>query len=97
MTNSDLAVGVVGLPNVGALLKKPTYLVTLTEGEGKNKKEVFFLSIDRPELMNAGFIQTKGAFVDSADATEVIKDAVVEIIFPSHRIVSIKNLVFKQK
>jgi hypothetical protein len=97
MTNSDLAVGVVGLPNVGALLKKPTYLVTLTEGEGKNRKEVFFLSIDRPELVAGGFIQTKGAFVDSAEVTDVVKDAVAEMIFPSHRLVSIKNLVFKQK
>lgn len=93
MSGSDFAVGVVGLPSVGALLKKPTYLVTLTEG----KKEIFFLSIDRPEFVNSGFIQTKGAFVDSADTTEFTKDSVVEIIFPSHRIVSIKNLVFKQK
>lgn len=93
MSNSDLAVGVVGLPNVGALLKKPTYLVTLTEG----KKEVYFLATDKPELIVGGFIQAKGAFVDSPDVTEVTKDSIVEMIFPSHRIVHIKNLVFKQK
>lgn len=90
---ADIAVGTVGLPQVGNLLKKPTYLVRLTEG----KKVLNFLSLDKPSF-EGGFIQAKGCFVEEDDLTKSVeKDQVVEMYFPNHVILSIKNLAYKSK
>lgn len=53
--SNDIGVGVVSMPAVGALNAKPAYLVCFDEF-------TFFLSIDKPDLLN-GFIGAKGFFV----------------------------------
>lgn len=105
MSDHDIAIGPVGVPNVAALTKKPPHLVLLIDG----KKVQNFLSMDKPEAV-AGFIQVKGFFVeptweaseDSSDKYIALigstsKDKYVEMYFPLHRVHSVKNLMFKAK
>jgi len=97
MNNNDYTVGQVYMPQSGALNKKPCYLITL-----ENKKNTqYFISIDKP-VFESYFIQAKGVFSELSE-NEIgkqfqeiinIKDNIVEIFFPSHRIISIKNLAF---
>jgi len=101
MPEKDFAVSSVGIPSVGQVSKKPCYLITLTNPAGK--KPVLFLSLDKPDLLE-GFVQAKGIFSDLSDEelsktyTEVIAnsplDVRVEMMFPHHRILSIRNLVY---
>lgn len=85
-------------------LKKPPFLVTLDDGM-KGKERVFqrFISLDKPESVN-GFVQVKG-FICDKDEEEIIKNFVdiltstskelyLEMMFPLHRIYSIRSLVF---
>ena len=101
--STDIAIGPVGLPNVGGLIKKPPHLVELTEG----KTKINFLSLDRPDLLS-DYIQVRGCMVDSKDlealskdlvnfVSSIPKDSIVECLYPSHRVLSIKNLYFKAK
>lgn len=99
--NSDHVIMVTSAPNNVATSKKPPHLVVLNDG----KKTQSFVSLDKPELLES-FIQVKGFFVDiSGDdskayldfAQNVQKESIVEMFFPIHRVVSIKNLVFKSK
>lgn len=91
--STDIAVGPVGLPSVGATLKKPTYLLILTEG----KKQVNFLSLDRPIFEN-GFVLVKGYYVADGDFSRTPeKDEIEEIYFPDHNVIKIKNLAYKAK
>lgn len=101
--SNDIAIGPVGLPNIGALIKKPPHLVELTEG----KTKINFLSLDKPELLS-DYIQVKGRVISSTEMESVSKDLVAfinsihkdtieECLFPSHRVLSIKNLAFKAK
>lgn len=106
MTDHDIAIGPVGIPNTAALAKKPPHLVSLSDG----KKIELFLSLDKPESLN-GFIQVKGFYVSDSDRAteeqvnkdylnlmgEIKKDSIVEMYFPLHRVHSIKNLMFKAK
>jgi hypothetical protein len=101
--SSDIGLGVVGIPNAGGMSKKPPHLIEMTEGKSK----VYFLSTDRPELQG-NFVQVKGSFVSSdqikeleADAvgfvSQVPKENIYDMLLPTHRILSIKNLAFKAK
>jgi hypothetical protein len=101
--SSDIGLGVVGVPNVGGVSKKPPHLVELMEGKNKN----YFLALDKPELL-LGFIQVKGTFLSSTEVeralkdisafvTQVPKENIFEMLLPSHRVLSIKNLLFKAK
>ena len=102
----DIAVGSVGIPAVSPGNKKPPYLTLLDLPGSKGKNCEKFISIDKPELLS-GFIQAKGFFcADSEDdimkniselLTTTKKELYVEMMFPAHRIISIKNLVFKAK
>jgi hypothetical protein len=102
MTDHDIAIGPVGIPNTAALAKKPPHLVSLSDG----KKTQLFLSLDKPESLN-GFIQVKGFYVERAEEdiskdylslmSLTSKDAYVEMYFPIQRVLSIKNLMFKAK
>lgn len=102
MTDHDIAIGPVGVPNIAALAKKPPHLVSLSDG----KKNQLFLSLDKPESLN-GFIQVKGFYVEGTETDvsrdyltlmgETKKDSIVEMYFPLHRVISIKNLMFKAK
>lgn len=91
-----------GLQSGSPVSKKPCYLITL-EGGNKAKSPVSFIAVDKPD-MNNGFVQVKGIYTDLAEDeivrrfSEVIqttpKEQQVEIMFPTHRIVSIRSLVF---
>lgn len=82
--------------------KKPSYLVTL-EASGAKGKVQRFIAIDKPEFLQ-GCVQVKGVYLDeSEDAiinnvsgilTSIKKELVLEVIFPWHRICSIRSLVF---
>lgn len=87
-----------------ASLKKPPFLITLDDGvTGKTRNFQRFISLDKPESIN-GFVQVKGIFCDK-DEDEIIKtfadiltntpkELTLEMMFPLHRIYSIRSLVF---
>jgi hypothetical protein len=84
-------------------LKKPPFLVTLEKISGKNITVERFISLDKPENMN-GLVQVKGIFCDREEdeiikgfsdiLTGTPKDLILEMMFPLHRVVSIRSLVF---
>lgn len=87
-----------------AHLKKPPFLITLDDGStGKTRNFQRFISLDKPESIN-GFIQVKGIFCDKDDdeiiktfadiLTNTPKELTLEMMFPLHRIYSIRSLVF---
>jgi hypothetical protein len=100
MPEKDFAVGTVGIPSVGAISKKPFYLVVLSTS---GKKMEHFLSIDKPDVIN-GFIQAKGFYTDLSEdeLVEGIFDVVastpkehyLDMMLPWHRVQSIRNLSF---
>ena len=104
----DLVIGVTTkVPTGGQLSTKPSYLIYIEEtGTGKNKKIKNFITLDRPELLN-GFIQVKGFFSELSDdeiinsyqqvLTTTRKELILEVMFPWHKIHSIRSLVFKAK
>ncbi len=86
------------MPAPGALNKKPLYLVTLSNG----KKFDQFITIDRP-IIETNILQAKGIYVTLSEpeivlrAAELLtlnKDSVLEMIFPLHRVFSVRNLIF---
>lgn len=100
MPEKDFAVGAVGVPSVGHQARKPCYLVVLSTTAKKTEN---FISLDKPDLLN-GFIQAKGFYTDQSEE-EVVKDFVnlvastpketyLDIMFPWHRVQSIRSLVF---
>jgi hypothetical protein len=105
MPEKDFAVGSVGLPSVGHISKKPAYLVILEEpAAGKSKASLrYFISLDKPDLLN-GFIQMKGVYCDDSEDhitknfSDIIsstpKESIMDIMFPWHKIHSIRSLVF---
>lgn len=59
--DKDFTVNAVGsFTNTVQISKKPSYLIKLDSG--KAKKDTYFVSVDRPDLLN-GFIQVKGFFL----------------------------------
>jgi hypothetical protein len=100
MPEKDFAVGTVSIPTVGAVSRKPCYLVVLS---ASGKKTENFVSLDKPDLLN-GFIQTKGFFTDLSEDdlvtrfAEVVastpKETFLDMMFPWHRVQSIRSLVF---
>jgi hypothetical protein len=101
MPEKDFAVSSVGLPQVGKVAMKPCYLVTLLNPAGK--KAMHFIALDKPDLLE-GFVQVKGYFSDLSEE-ELVKtyvevvtsaplDSRIEMMFPWHRILSIRSLVF---
>lgn len=103
MTDKDYAISPTGVPQVGHISKKPRYLISLDEVSGKSKSTRYFISLDMPNLLN-GFIQVKGFFValseneavsqfqDIIDSTP--KEHIMDMMFPWHKINSIRSLVF---
>lgn len=100
---SDIAIGTTTFPVGAPTLKKPPYLVTLEENTGKTRATKRFISLDKPESIN-GFIQVKGIFSDKSEdeivktyseiLTSCPKEDVLEMMFPLHKIHSIRSLVF---
>ena len=106
---ADIAVEVSNrVPNGSVITTKPSYLITLENNLGKTKSLRYFITLDRPELLN-GFVQVKGIFVDndvteeeiiskfSSILTNSAKDLFLEVLLPWHKICSIRSLVFKAK
>lgn len=104
--SNDVAVLPVGLPTNTAINRKPPYLVILENMKGKTKNDENFIAVDKPELLN-GFIQVKGFFCELESGeisksfltllTDANKELYVEMMFPWHRVKSIKSLIFKAK
>lgn len=103
MPEKDFAVGSVGIPSVGHVSKKPCYLITLVDPAGKGTVVSRFISLDKPDLQN-GFIQVKGIFSDVSEDnivktfTDIVaaapKESILDMLFPWHRVHSIRSLVF---
>jgi hypothetical protein len=74
MAEKDFTVGTVGIPQMGAISKKPSYLVTLEDVSGKSKTKGVrqFITLDKPDLL-VGFIQVKGVYSD-LDEAEIASD-----------------------
>lgn len=99
MPEKDFAVGSVGIPSVGAAPKKPCYLVVLEAGA----QVEHFIALDKPDLLN-GFVQVKGIYSDKSEdkiqanfavmVAATPKEDILDMMFPWHRVHSIKSLVF---
>ena len=100
--DKDFTVNAVGsLANTVQVSKKPSYLITLDLG--KTKKNTYFVSIDKPDFLD-GFVQVKGFFSDDEEAdiinnisnllTSLKKELICEMMFPWHKICSVRSLVF---
>lgn len=104
---TDIAVGMTGVPFGAPKIRKPYYLLEL-KVDRRTKEPRFFISIDKPSLLN-GFVEVKGIFVEvSVEEEELLKnfdtiltntskDLFLEMMFPWHRICSVRNLIFKAK
>lgn len=99
----ELGANALTTSSIAPVLKKPVYLVTLADGVGKTAATTYFIATDKPEL-SMNFISVRGIFTE-ADEDEIIrnfsdivsktpKETVVEMMFPAHRIRSIRSLVF---
>lgn len=106
--SSDIAIGPATRVPVGSpITNKPSYLISLEEISGKSKSIKYFITLDKPELLN-GFIQVKGMFADLMSEDEIVskfsslltnapRELILEMYFPWHKICSIRSLVFKAK
>jgi hypothetical protein len=104
MTDKDFAVATIaGIPQVGGVNRKPTYLVLLEDTSGKKNSYQKFIALDKPDSQN-GFIMTKGFFCDLSEdeifktfadiLTRTPKEAILDVWFPWHRVCSVRSLVF---
>ena len=106
--SGDIAVGTFSgpLPTGAPVAKKPAYLITLEDTTGKTKSLKRFITLDKPELLN-GFVQVKGLFSEESEdeiskkfneiLTSAAKDLFLEVLFPWHKICSVRSLVFRAK
>lgn len=100
---TDVAITPVGVVTY-QIPKKPCYLITLDAGKKTLEK---FIAIEAPELLS-GFVQTKGFFCNDKLEEDILKnineiltatpkDLYVEMLFPQHRVTSIRNLIYRAK
>lgn len=95
-----------GYPRGAAISTKPAHLIVIEDFNGKTRVLKNFIALDKPELVN-GFIQAKGIFCDFIEdeisknfntvLTSSPKELFLEMMFPWHKIHSIRNLAFRQK
>lgn len=100
---TDIAIGAANLPTGAPTLKKPVYLVVLADGSGKTAAITQFIALDRPELTQS-FISVRGFYTDEEEenivkgfadiVSKTPKETMLEMMFPVHRIRSIRSLVF---
>lgn len=100
----DIAISANMSPQSGPpTLKKPPYLILLEAKLGKAIVIEAFISLDKPASEN-GFVHAKGFFATQPEE-EIVKsfndiimtapkESIVEMMFPLHRIISIRNLIF---
>jgi hypothetical protein len=103
MPEKDYGVSVTGIPQVGQISKKPCYLITLVDGTGKSSVATHFIAMDTPGF-ESHFIKVKGIYSDSTEEeitkkfSEIVsgvpRESIVDIMFPVHRVHSIRSLVF---
>ncbi len=106
MSDKDFSVGAIAsIPTFGALNKKPIYLISLEDTSSKKGASNCqrFISLDKPDSQN-GFILAKGIFSDCSEEeisktfsdilTSAPKEAILDMWFPWHRVLSIRSLVF---
>jgi hypothetical protein len=109
----DQKLSIEGATLAGSLLRgaavatKPAHLVTIEDFNGKTRILKYFIALDKPEILNGGFVQAKGIFCDCAEEeisknfmtllTSTAKELFLEVMFPGHKIHSIRNLAFRQK
>jgi hypothetical protein len=103
MSDKDFGVSVTAVPQVGHVSKKPCYLVSLDGLNAKTKSVIYFIAMDKPDLLT-NFIQVKGVYSDLSEdeitkkfndiLASTSKESFIDIMFPSHRVNSIKSLVF---
>jgi hypothetical protein len=102
MNNTDIGVGVTGLPrgNHNPSNLKPAHLVYVIH----NKKIRYLLTLDKP-TMEVPYLLAKGYFIEKTEeeihasfneilATEK-KESMIEIYLPWHRVFQVKSLIFK--
>jgi Icc-related predicted phosphoesterase len=105
--SNDVAVSVTTFVPTGTKLSsKPSYLVILEDNSGKNKTTKRFITLDKPDLLN-GFISVKGFFSELSEEeisnqlsdllTNTKKELIIEVMFPWHKICSVRSLIFKAK
>ena len=103
MSEKDFAVGIVAMPQVGQIMSKPRYLVSLLDMSSKTKSITNFIALDKPDLQQ-GFIAVKGIYSDKNEddivkqfvdiLSHTSKESILDLMFPNHRVHCIRSLIF---
>jgi hypothetical protein len=98
----DILINTTTTPNTTYTKKTPPYLIVLEKG----KSVEHFITLDKPEL-NGHFAIVKGIYSGAPEddiiknfdklLTSAPKEAILEMVFPSDKIVRIRNLIFRAK
>ena|SRR5271163_2418890 len=105
--SNDIAISSIGVPTNAPTRPRPFYLITLEDVvhtvKGAKSVESFFISQDRPSL-EQGFVGAKGIYSKLSEEAivkrfldimaQAPKDSVLEMMFPTHRVKHIRNLIF---
>lgn len=104
---SDISINTTSIFQGSTVIQKPIYLLTLKteDTKGKPTKE-FFLALDKPDIETA-YVSCKGFYVEGTEdvisvnfidlVSKTDKAKYSHIMFPWHRVSSIKNLGYKSK
>lgn len=101
---NTVAGGMAILPSGTPTKRIPTYLIMLERKQGQKQIIEHFVSIDKPQSEN-GFLQAKGFYCNDKTEEEIVKgfnellsttpkENILEMMFPIHRIISVRSLVF---
>ncbi len=103
MSTDYTVTNVTNVPSGSSISKKPTYLITLKDPQEKKGSVQYFITTDKPDSQN-NFLLAKGIFSEHTEEyilknysdilTNAVRDRIVEMWFPVHRIICIKSLVF---
>src|ERR1022692_1288696 len=90
------------IPTGAPISKKPPYLVVMERTEKKVHIIERFISLDKPSSQMNDFIEVKGVYCSRTEDdiiknfNEILastpKEAILEMMFPIHRIIHIRNL-----
>jgi hypothetical protein len=105
--SSDIAITQAIMPTGVAASSKPNWLLSIEDKSGKTVKTRFFISLDRPDTSNNGFVAVKGIFsdLDEDDILKTFKDLLTsagkdlycDLLIPHHKVSMMRSLVFRQK
>ena len=87
------------VPLPGNSTNKPTYLVTVDEGLERVVYVSYKLNYELAVLKVQGWKITSGETVDNLEDAEkhANREQYLDIHFPWHRVISIRNITFKRK